>query len=203
MHAGSHRHTAATITAGAWKGRKLRYPANTDIRPTMQRTRESLFSSLGAVLAGCVFADLYAGAGAVGIEALSRGARHAHFVEVEREAVRMLRENLAACGADAARYTVHDARVSDVLAARPCPIADAAVVFADPPYGSDANTDLLAALRPGTFPALEILVLEHRAKRPAVAPAHLRVARERRFGDTVLTYLVPAAGESAGGEGSA
>lgn len=203
MHAGSHRHTAATISAGAWKGRKLRYPPHTTIRPTMQRTRESLFSALGEALRGAVFADLYAGAGAVGIEALSRGARHVHFVEVERDAVRVLRENLAACGADAAHYTVHNARVSDVLAAQPCPLADATVVFADPPYDTDASTDLLARLQPATLPALATLVVEHRARRALAVPAHLGVERARRFGDTMLTYLTPAAGAPAGGEGSA
>ncbi len=189
MRASSHGHAAATITAGTWKGRKLRYPAGGDIRPTMRRTKESLFSSLGGSVEGSVFADLYAGAGAVGIEALSRGARHAHFVEVARGALRALRENLDACGADPASYTVHEGRVAAAL--QDGSIADAGIVFADPPYTTDASTDLLATLDPRSLPALEILVVEHRVKLPLAPPGHLRVDRERRFGDTVLTYLVP------------
>jgi 16S rRNA (guanine966-N2)-methyltransferase len=193
MHAAPHRASAASITAGAWKGRKLRYPADARVRPTMRRTKESLFSSLGPALAGSVFADLYAGAGAVGIEALSRGARRVHFVECDPAAVRMLRENLALCGAEPSRYVIHAARVADVLAAVPCPIADATLAFADPPYTVDASADLVAALRPGALPALATLVVEHRTKAPLAVPAHLRRERERRFGDTTLTYLVPAA----------
>ena len=200
MHAGPHRHAATTVSAGAWKGRKLRYPDNVHVRPTMQRTKESLFSALGSRVEGAVFADLYAGAGAVGIDALSRGARRVHFVEVERDAVRLLRENLALCGADPARYVVHAARVADVLAASPCPLADAAIVFADPPYDMNAGDDLLAALDPLALPALDILVLEHRTRSAVVPPAHLRVERERRFGDTLLSYFVPAAdGTGEGG----
>jgi 16S rRNA (guanine966-N2)-methyltransferase len=192
MRAGSHGHAAATITAGAWKGRKLCYPAGGSIRPTMRRTKESLFSSLGAAVVGSVFADLYAGAGAVGIEALSRGARMVHFVEADRGAVRALRENLAACGADPASYTIHEARVADVLSGAPGALADAEIVFADPPYTTDAGADLLALFGAPVVPALRVLVVEHRVKRPLAPPPRLRIDRERRFGDTVLTYLVPA-----------
>ena len=166
----------------------------------MRRTKESLFSSLGVRVEGCVFADLYAGAGAVGIEALSRGARHVHFVEMERDAVRVLRENLAACGADAARFTVHQERVAEVLAAAACAIADATIVFADPPYTVDASDDLFHHLRRATLPALEVMVLEHRTRSAVGAPGHLRVDRDRRFGDTMLTYFVPAASVSGPGE---
>jgi 16S rRNA (guanine(966)-N(2))-methyltransferase RsmD len=199
MRASSHRGFAATIAAGTWKGRKLRYPVTVRVRPTMQRTKESLFSSLGERVAGCVFADLYAGAGAVGIEALSRGARRVHFVEVERDAVRALRENLTACGADPATFAVHERRVADVLADAANPLAEASVVFADPPYSVDATADLLQHLRPAALPRLGVLILEHPARHAVVPPAHLGVDRDRRFGDTMLTYLVPAAGESPTG----
>ena len=202
MHAAPDRHAVATITAGRWKGRKLRYPHHGRVRPTMRRTKESLFSSLGTALAGCVFADLYAGAGAVGIEALSRGARHVHFVETERDAVSMLFQNLAACGADASRFSVHNSRVAAALSARPCPLAGATIVFADPPYEVDASADLLAALAPEALPALETLVVEHRAKQPLQLPAHLAMDHERRFGDTMLSYLVPAAGAESGPGGN-
>jgi len=142
-----------------------------------------------------VFADLSAGAGAGRFAPLSRGARHVHFVEVSRGAVHMLLENLAQCGADPGRFTVHQARVAAALGARPCPLSDATVVFADPPYDLDANVDLMAVLAPDALPNLEVLVLEHRARQPVEQPAHLALARERRFGDTMLSYLVPAAAD--------
>ncbi len=175
--------------AGAWKGRKLLYPDG--LRPTMQRTKESLFSSLGGRLAGAVFVDLYAGAGGVGIEALSRGARTVHFVENRREAVSMLRANLEACGAGEDRFAIHEAAVSEIIARDPCPFADATLLFADPPYDVDVNADLLSRLRPHAFPAVGTLVIEHRARRALVAPTGLALERKRRFGDTMLSYLVP------------
>jgi 16S rRNA (guanine966-N2)-methyltransferase len=181
-----------TVGGGVWKGRTLRYPDDRDIRPTMQRTKESVFSSLGPLLGGAVFVDLYAGAGATGIEALSRGARRVHFVEIRRDAVALLRANLEACGADPARYAIHEGAVLDAVSSLPCPFADATLMVADPPYALDANDDFLGAFRADRFPALLRLVVEHRAKQPIVAPAGLVVERERRFGDTMLTTLVPA-----------
>ena len=143
-------------------------------------------------MAGAVFVDLYAGAGGVGVEALSRGAHTVHFVEAGRDAVASLRANLEACGADEGRFRIHEGTVSEFITRVPCPFADATVLFADPPYEADVNADLLVRFRPGEFRAMETLVVEHRSKRALVPPAGLRVERERRFGDTTLTYLVPA-----------
>ncbi len=155
----------------------------------MQRTKASMFSSLAGWIEGAVFADLYAGAGAVGIEALSRGARFVHFVECDRVALEALRANLAHCGIEASRFRVHGAAVAGVLDARPCPLGDAAVVFADPPYDVDAGDELVSRVAVEALPALQWLVVEHRTRAAIVAPAGLTMERERRFGETMLTYL--------------
>jgi 16S rRNA (guanine966-N2)-methyltransferase len=185
------RTRTVTVGSGEWRGRVLAYPGDAVLRPTMQRTKHSLFSSLGGRLRGAVFVDCFAGAGAVGIEALSLGARRVHFIETRRDAVDALRANLSLCGADSARYHVHHARVSDVLAGEPGPLADATILFADPPYDLDVTMEFLAPLRADRFEQLEIVVVEHRSKQRVAPPPGLRVDRERRFGETTLTYLVP------------
>jgi 16S rRNA (guanine966-N2)-methyltransferase len=185
------RTRTVTVGSGEWRGRPLSYPDDAVLRPTMQRTKHSLFSSLGGALRGAVFVDCFAGAGGVGIEALSLGAGHVHFIEARRDAVDALRANLTLCGADSSRYHVHHARVADVFAREPGPLADARIVFADPPYDTDVDLEFLVPLRAGRFDRLELVIVEHRTKQPVTAPAGLRVDRERRFGETTLTYLVP------------
>ena len=155
----------------------------------MQRTRSSLFSSLGERVDGAVFADLFAGGGAVGLEALSRGAARAHFVERKRDAVASIRENLRTLAVAADRAVVHATTVAAILDAQPCPIADATVVFADPPYDVDVNDEMLRRLRVAAFTALAAVIVEHQVRTVLVAPPGLVITRARRFGDTVLTTL--------------
>ena len=185
------RKSTVTIGSGAWRGRVLRYPAGSAVRPSMQQTKLSLFSSLGDSLDGAVFADLFAGGGAVGLEALSRGAARAHFVEQRPDALAALRENLATFGVGAARASVHAGSVASVLEARPSPIADATIVFADPEYDVDPNAELLRHFRASEFVRLAWLVVEHRTRVVLTPPDGLALERERRFGETVLTYLTP------------
>jgi 16S rRNA (guanine966-N2)-methyltransferase len=184
------RGRAIIIGSGSLKGRPVVYPEGSSIRPTTARARESLFDSLAEQTVDAVFADLFAGAGAVGIEALSRGARFVHFVENGIDAVTNLRANLESLAIAPARYRIHAATVGTVLEQRPCPLADATVVFADPPY--DAGVDALAELRPPELKNLQVLVIEHRSRVPVHAPHGMRLDRERRFGDTTLSYFVPA-----------
>lgn len=187
--------STVTIGGGAWRGRALAYPPGSRVRPSMQRTRSSLFSSLGERVHGAVFADLFAGGGAVGLEALSRGAAHAHFVERSREAVAAIRENVRVLGLESDRATVHAAAVAAVLDAEPCPIADATIVFADPPYDVDVNDEMLRRFRVREFVQLETVVVEHRVRTVLSPPPGLVITRERRFGDTVLTTLSPDGGQ--------
>jgi 16S rRNA (guanine966-N2)-methyltransferase len=186
--------STVTIAGGVWRGRSLVYPHGSDLRPSMQRTRSSLFSSLGERVPGAVFADLFAGGGAVGLEALSRGAARAHFVERNRDAVAAIRENVRVLGIPADRAVVHATTVAAILDAEPCPIADATIVFADPPYDIDVNNEMLQRLRANVFAQLETVVVEHRVRTVLEPPAGLVVTRARRFGDTVLTTLSPAGG---------
>ncbi len=161
----------------------------------MQRTRNSLFSSLGERVHGAVFADLFAGGGAVGIEALSRGVARAYFVEREPRAVAAIRDNLRAFAAGTDRAVVHATAVAAILDQAPCPIADATIVFADPPYDVDVNDEMLRRLRVHEFARLETVVVEHRVRTVLRPPSGLVITRERRFGDTVLTTLSPGGGE--------
>src|SRR6184192_669504 len=120
------------IIGGTWRGRKVRFPASAAIRPTPDRVRETLFNWLGTRTPGARALDLFAGSGALGLEALSRGASHVTFVEQDEAAVRELRARLAewqagdACvmRADALRYLAGEARPFDL-------------VFLDPPFASE------------------------------------------------------------------
>ncbi len=142
-------------------------------------------------MAGAVFADLYAGAGAVGIEALSRGARFAHFVESGRDAIECLQTNLARLGVEPARYRIHRATVGAVLDQAPCPLADATIVFADPPYDAGGADDVIRRLRAAEFARLDVVVVEHRTRVEVAPPDGMVLERDRRFGDTTLSYFVP------------
>jgi 16S rRNA (guanine966-N2)-methyltransferase len=119
------------IIGGAWRGRKLRFPAGAAIRPTPDRVRETLFNWLGAATRGARCLDLFAGSGALGLEALSRGAAHVTFVEVNEAAARALRARLV-------EWQASDARVERADALRY--LAGAAqsydIVFLDPPFAS-------------------------------------------------------------------
>ncbi len=178
-----------TIGSGHLRGRVLRYPEVASLRPSMQRTKASLLSSLADELQGAVFADLYAGAGAVGIEAISRGAQFVHFVERERAALDALRDNVRVCDI-VDRSRVHADTVARVLDARPCPLAAATIAFADPPYEADIDDELLRRIDVAALPALHWLVVEHRTRVVPATPDGMQSERARRFGDTTLTYFV-------------
>jgi 16S rRNA (guanine966-N2)-methyltransferase len=170
------------IIAGTHRGRRLRVPSGTGTRPTSDRAREGLFSSLLSLteLEGADVLDLYAGSGALGLEAVSRGARAATFVEEDPLALQALRDNVATTGLAA---TVVDADVSRFLQQPPTAYR---LVVADPPYA--AELDVRAVL-----PWLEpdgVLVLERPTRGPApVAPDGLSEERSRAYGEATLWYF--------------
>ena len=130
------------VVAGELRGRRIEAPPGTGTRPTTDKVREATFNALGSldVVRDAVVIDLYAGSGALGIEALSRGAEHCTFIERDRAAIRTLRENLASLGLeDRAKVVPGDAFVF-------AKGVDADLVLADPPYGFDAWPELLAAV---------------------------------------------------------
>jgi 16S rRNA (guanine966-N2)-methyltransferase len=171
------------VVAGTFKGRRLTAPRGTRTRPTADRVREALFSMLGDV-GGARVLDLYAGSGALGIEALSRGADSAVFVERDAQAVAAIERNLAAVGVEANLVR------QDVV--RFLARADGAfdLVFCDPPYDSAAG---LAGPLAEHLPALcaedARIVTESDKRNPLVLPFPLLV--ERAYGDTRIAIHGP------------
>ncbi len=175
------------IVAGDWGGRRLTV-AGGDVRPTSERVREAIFNSLAGQVgdweAGDVL-DLFAGSGALGLEALSRGARRAVFVERDRRAVANLRRNVAALDAGDRARVVARPVLPVVPGASPC-----RVVFADPPYRSADQlprvfADYLAA---GWFAPGCVVVAETAADADPPWPAGIQAVSRRRYGDTAVWY---------------
>lgn len=177
------------VIAGSARGRRLRVPAS-GVRPTGDRAREALFNSLGSLLAldGARVLDLYAGSGALGLEALSRGAAEAVFVESGPRVLPVLRENLATLGLPGGRVVAGS--VPTVLA-RPAP-GEFDLVLADPPYatGVEEVHAVLEALASGGWLASEAVVVVERPAReqPWEWPTPLTGLRDRRYGEAQLRY---------------
>lgn len=157
------------------------------MRPTMDRTRESLFSSIEGEIVGRGFADLFCAAGAVGFEALSRGATFVHFVERHPKALDFLRRNLADCAVAADRYRIHPVDVFRFLEDGGLDDPAIRAVFADPPYEGESAARLLAHFRSKEYDHVGFLILEHRGPVDKEPLGSLRFARETRFGETYLS----------------
>jgi 16S rRNA (guanine966-N2)-methyltransferase len=182
------------IIAGARRGHRLAVPAGRYTRPTSDRVREALFSSVESQLgslAGLRVLDLYAGSGALGLEALSRGAAHALLVESDVRAVRVIRTNVATLGLAGAE--VCHAAVERTL--REPPAQEYTLVLADPPYPmtEDEITAVLSLLC-SEWLAPQALVAVERPSRatPLLWPACLAGTGHRRYGETTLWYGRPA-----------
>jgi len=184
------------IIAGAHGGRRLSAPAGAQTRPTSDRVREAFFSALETMvdLSGARFADLYAGSGAVGLEALSRGATSALLVEADAKAARVIRDNIVALRAgDSARLIT--GKVAQVVAMPP-EGGPFDVVFADPPYAvpDDEVTELQQALVDNGWLAPDAVLVLERSTRTAVRGEPLSwvegitADRSRRYGETTLWY---------------
>jgi 16S rRNA (guanine966-N2)-methyltransferase len=166
------------IVAGELRGRRLVAPRGSSTRPTADRVREALFSMLGDV-SGARVLDLFAGSGALGIEALSRGAEEAVFVDSSREAVESIRRNLAELKVEGL-VARRDALVWLVAAADNAPFD---LIFADPPYDSAVRTGpLLAERLPPILTEDAVIVTESDKRAPLDLPFPL--VRERTYGDT-------------------
>ncbi len=175
------------IIAGTARGRRLQAPSNRAIRPTGDRTRENLFNILMPRIAGARFLDLFCGSGANGIEALSRGAAHATFIDNDNAALRITRHNLELCRLSV-DSSIIKASIPAQLERQPQPFD---IVFADPPYTYGDYTALLTTLSALDFLAADCLVVvetSHKTSLPAAA-GPLRQQRQRRYGDTALTFF--------------
>jgi 16S rRNA (guanine966-N2)-methyltransferase len=174
------------IIAGQFKGRRLKTPSWEGLRPTSDKLRETLFNILAPRIDGARVLDGYAGTGAVGIEALSRGAAYVAFVEQSRRASALIQENLTACGAERG-YTIH---CGDILSAlRRLPVdARFDLILLDPPYEAENVGDALAAAA-GRLAEDGILVLERATRREPELPEALARVRDVRSGDSTLTFM--------------
>ena len=184
------------VIGGSVKGRKLKTPRGLESRPTSQRVREALFDILGADIEGASFLDLFAGTGAVGIEAISRGAENVVLVERDRQVCKLIRENLIRCNfSHQAHVWAKDARTAlDSDRFRPFDI-----IFIDPPYDTNLAGACLARLDRMPEKVQTVVVeQENNLKQTETAffPRHLRHIRDYRYGRTVLSFLAGNRGDN-------
>lgn len=195
------------IIAGQWRGRRIKVPP-AGVRPTADRVREAWMSIVQPHIPDAVILDLCAGSGALGLEALSRGAAHCHFVESDPKVLRILQENIRSLGATE-RSTVHRMMAERIVDAlhhiSPSPVSSASTVplsltprsfpsllapsiaFADPPYHKGISAALARYWLNAPFAA--IFGIEHESTLSLPAPSHAtQTQSSRRYGDTALTF---------------
>ncbi len=177
------------ITGGNLKGRTLRFPSRSASRPTTDFLREALFNLLEPQTDRS-FLDLYAGSGAVGLEAASRGAKPVVFVEKSPKLIGVIRENVSLCGCSEQSRIIHNdvASALRALCDQPCRFD---VVFADPPYCRGYIGEALKVLQ--SCPVMEkggTLVLQHSMREPLpMLPGRWRVENRRKYGENLLTFI--------------
>jgi len=175
------------IVAGQWRGRTLKSPTWDGLRPTSDRLRETLFNIIGPAIAGARVLDGYAGTGAIGIEALSRGAAHVTFVDRDARAAALIAANLDALApAGAGDRAIIRADFADARARLSGEPFD--LIILDPPYAHDAAQAALDAARPLIGPSTR-LVIEHATRHlPPAACGDLRLRRTVKAGDSALSF---------------
>ncbi len=174
------------IIAGEFGGKRLKYPESRRFRPTMDKVKEALFSIIGEDILDARVLDLFAAAGGLGLEAISRGARQAVFVEQDIQAYKMLQENIKSLGITdrclAVRQNVRTyLKQSKFFATH---------IFCDPPYQSNMQAETLALL--ATNPGLEhntLIILEHDTGRKITLPDTLKAVDSRSYGETTLLFV--------------
>jgi 16S rRNA (guanine966-N2)-methyltransferase len=180
------------VIAGAWRGKRLVAPAGTATRPTADRARQTVFDVLWharwagrGVIEGASVLDAFAGSGAMGIEALSRGAAEATFLEADPAALAAIRTNLRACRAEARGHVLRADATAPPPSRAPC-----GVVFLDPPYGKGLVTASLAALKEaGWIGRDSVVVAELGVSEPFACPAGFTIEDERVIGAARMVML--------------
>jgi 16S rRNA (guanine966-N2)-methyltransferase len=174
------------VIGGEFRSRAIKSLHGLDVRPTPDRLREALFNILAPRIEGAIFADLYAGTGAVGIEALSRGARHSIFVEYKHAAVKTIRENLRSLGVEG-RAEVRQGRATAMI-----PRLEAGIVFLDPPYALE--NEYMAALDLLGENAPPLVIVQHPLRlKLAESYGDLHRTRLVKHGDNALSFYQPGA----------
>lgn len=179
------------IVAGKFRGKQLDTPKSDDIRPTSDRVREAVFSIIGSRIGpnldGLYVLDLFAGTGAMGLEAISRGAAHCVFVDTGIEARGLIRGHIESFGLGGqTKLLKRDASdLGPIERLRP-----ADLVFCDPPYGKGLGEKAVASALAGGWVAAEALILVEEDKGVAIeAPAGTRIVDRRDYGGTAITFL--------------
>ena len=168
------------IVGGSWRGRRLRFPASPELRPTPDRVRETLFNWLSVRVPGARCLDLFAGSGALGLEALSRGAAHVTFVERDAAAAREIAARLAEWGARAASVEHADARAF----LERTPAASFDIVFLDPPFASGLLEASAARLEQGGWLRADALIyVDCPASATPLVPPLWSLLRTKRAGE--------------------
>ena len=184
------------IIGGQWRSRLIGFDAEAGVRPTPDRVRQTLFDWLAPLIDGASALDLFAGSGALGFEALSRGAAHATFVDAARPAIAAIRGNLRALGLDDRATVIAGDAVA--TAARHTPAAPWRLVFVDPPYRSDLATRAVAALPVDRLAPGAVIVIEHdRHNAPPDLLGSLLRTDQRRYGDTLISFFAAPRGSPA------
>jgi len=178
------------VIAGIYKGRRLKALEGVSVRPTSDRLRETLFNILAPRIEEASFADVCAGSGAIGIEALSRGARHATFIESSLKAARIISDNLRNCGIrEGYRVINRDAlRALKNLASEQ---AQFDIIYFDPPYDSEIYTPVMWLIAKNDMLAEDgVVIVEHRRQTPLLPNYdRLRPYRQVAQGDSLLTFF--------------
>jgi 16S rRNA (guanine(966)-N(2))-methyltransferase RsmD len=173
------------IIAGEFKGRRLAAPTWTGLRPTSDKLRETIFNILAPRIAGALVVDGFAGTGAIGLEALSRGAAHVLFIERDRRAAALIARNSAACGVEG-RYTIECGDVATVLRRLSDAVFD--LILLDPPYDQAEVGDVLRVAA-DRVKAGGLVMLERAARREPDVPPTLVRTRDVKSGDSTLTFF--------------
>jgi 16S rRNA (guanine(966)-N(2))-methyltransferase RsmD len=173
------------VTGGIGRGRRLKVPAGGRVRPTSDKVKQALFNILGASVEDAVFLDLFAGAGGIGIEALSRGAGRVVFVDASRGSLAAVRRNIEDMELEAKAVIVSSR--AETFLKKPSGPYD--IVFLDPPYDRDLCPLLELVANAGLLKPEAVVVAEHAKKQPSPERAgNLALHRESVYGDTVLAF---------------
>jgi 16S rRNA (guanine966-N2)-methyltransferase len=179
------------IISGKYRGRRLKAPKGDTLRPTGDRLKETLFDILGAAVQGAVFLDVFAGTGAIGLEAASRGADRVVFIEWEPQAVRLIQSNLDLCGITGG-YRLVDRDAFWALRSLGRAAFTADIIFLDPPYDWEPYPDLLQILfRTGIARTGSQVIVEHHSKARVPESGELyRLARRVKQSDKCLSFYL-------------
>jgi 16S rRNA (guanine966-N2)-methyltransferase len=184
------------VIGGECKGRKLSVTRGRLIRPTSDRVREAIFDILGPVWVFRRVLDLFAGTGSLGIEALSRGAEEAVFVEQGKGALTVLKGNLEALGLQARAWVLPLAAKKGIaVLGERGEVFD--LIFMDPPYGKDVVGKTIEEIaRHGILAAAGVIVAEHASRDRILPPVDLTLSQQRRYGDTTVSFFHKASPSS-------